>query len=88
MVKKETSNILIFSAPDSYLIGEPSICSRRAAQRRKMEESASHHVTCGTPLSKRKGRWGAKHSPPNLCPEVETMTNETANEAMLFVILA
>ena len=45
MVKKETSNILIFSAPDSYLIGEPSICSRRAAQRRKMEESASHHVT-------------------------------------------
>ena len=44
--------------------------------------------TCGTPLSKRKGGWGAKHSPPNLCPEVETMTNETANEAMLFVILA
>ena len=47
MVKKETSSILIFSAPDSYLIGEPSICSRRAAQRRKMEESALHHVVEG-----------------------------------------
>ena len=63
MVKKETSNILIFSAPDSYLIGEPSICSRRAAQRRKMEESASHHVT------ERAAGTGDAHGPATRSPE-------------------
>ena len=39
MVKKEISNILIISAPNSYLIGEPSICCRRAAQRKDGGES-------------------------------------------------
>ena len=65
MVKKETSNILIFSAPNSYLIGEPSICSQgppREGRWRRVLRTMSRkgRQALGMPTGLPPGAWNSQ----------------------------